>query len=50
MVNAKNNNKKPDQVNSPYPVDRTIELMTFDEELKGKIEPIMKKIGKIRKF
>ncbi len=24
--------------------------MTFDEELKGKIEPIIKKVGKIRKF
>lgn len=35
---------------SPFSVDRTLQLITFDDELKGHIQPIMKKIGKIRKF
>jgi hypothetical protein len=31
-------------------VDRTLELISFDEELQGKIEQVMKKVGKVRKF
>jgi hypothetical protein len=32
-----------------FPIDRTLEVISFDEDLKS-IQPILRKIGKIRKY
>ena len=44
-----NKNRKSIDERSPYPIDRTLEVISFDGKLDVAI-PFFKKIGKIRKY